>query len=356
MASKNVATFYPETMKSLPNWVLWKLEPDAHGRLTKIPYSALYNGKASSTKPYHWTTFDKACEALRRQPQVYNGLGFMLGVTLEDLQNAYQDAVEKNKQYDIDRLDYLIKKGEDIMSGLVFIDLDHCIDTKTEKYIPNDFFVSVTNVIGKDTYYEFSQSETGIHIFCFGDIPENIHTKEIEMYNSARFCAMTGKAISLCEPSDKSSAVLKLYEKHKRKDIPQEHRIKPDSTLDLSDTQIIEYALHNEKTGDRFKKLMNGDYSDYPSQSQADFELCKILAFWCDRDYETIERIFSLSGLSSRSKWKRRKYREDTITKACDSNYKYGLKESLSEYIARQDEFFSQGLKQFKEARHADKQ
>lgn len=318
MLNNNTGMFYPEAMRNLPNWVLWKLEPNKDGRMTKVPYSALYDGRASSTNPKTWTTFERVCSKVREQPGTYNGLGFMLFPT----------------------------------DKIVFIDLDHCIKNGNL----NDFSVGVINLIGKDTYYELSQSGTGLHVFCFGTLPENIHTKTIEMYSSARFCAMTGKTLSKCELSDKTAAVIQLYEKNKRYDISKPHKTVPDNTLRLSDLKIIEYASKNEHTGDKFQKLMSGDFSDYPSQSEADIELCRLLAFWADRDPDTIERIFSSSGLC-RSKWtKRPKYREQTITKACDS-----IEECFSEYIARKDsenapylEAVREMIKE-EEARNADK-
>ena len=47
---------------------------------------------------------------------------------------------------------------------------------------------------------------------------------------------------------------------------------------------------------------MKGDYSDYPSQSEADLALCNKLAFWCGNNPEQIDRLFCQSKLY-RKKW-----------------------------------------------------
>ncbi len=64
---------------------------------------------------------------------------------------------------------------------------------------------------------------------------------------------------------------------------------------------------------------MQGDYSDYPSQSEADLALCNELAFWCGNNPEQIDRLFRQSKLY-RQKWDQKHggktYGEMTILKA----------------------------------------
>ena len=52
--------YYPESLKNLPIWALWRIETDQKGRPTKVPYSPHYDGKASSTNPKTWGTFKQA--------------------------------------------------------------------------------------------------------------------------------------------------------------------------------------------------------------------------------------------------------------------------------------------------------
>jgi putative DNA primase/helicase len=88
---------------------------------------------------------------------------------------------------------------------------------------------------------------------------------------------------------------------------------------DLSDEDILSRA-YRAANGDRFMKLWNGDASDYQSHSEGDLALCAMLAFWTGPDPQRIERMFSESRLSQRSKWRERpRYRRDTVSKALES-------------------------------------
>ena len=59
----------------------------------------------------------------------------------------------------------------------------------------------------------------------------------------------------------------------------------------------------SSKNGAKIKKLWQGDWSDYPSQSEADIKLCSDLAWWCDyEDPSRVDRLFRHSQLY-REKW-----------------------------------------------------
>lgn len=285
--------YYPELMKSLPNWVLWKLEEDEDGKLTKVPYSALYNGRASSTNPNTWTSFKNVMDVYQNSNK-YSGIGFVF-----------------NRE-----------------SGLVFIDIDHCID---EDGVFNSTAQDILNTVNYGTYAEVSQSGSGIHIFTIGTIPKAFKYNSVEMYCEKRFVAMTGNAFIRKDVKPLPEETFLIYERYRK---PERHKaskesdhIRVDVILNLSDNDIIKKASENSVD---FMKLYNGDISGLESHSNADFRLCSIIAFWCDRDYDTIERIFSSSGLN-RDKWRNRSdYRHATICEACNR-----LNESLSEYIDR---------------------
>ena len=69
----------------------------------------------------------------------------------------------------------------------------------------------------------------------------------------------------------------------------------------LSDESVIDKTskwVNREK----FKKLWNGDIPSYESWSEADLALASILAFWCGRDMEHMDRLFRKSGLMQ-NKW-----------------------------------------------------
>lgn len=291
MKVSDIPIYYPSTMTSLPNWVLWKLESDANGNQSKIPYSALYNGHASSTNAKTWTTFDRVMEVYHNTNE-FSGIGFVF--TLE--------------------------------SGIVFVDIDHCIN---ENGILNETAQDILETVHKDTYVEVSQSGTGLHIFAKGTIPKAFKYHGVEMYSQGRFVAMTGRAIIRKDVTDKSKELLLIHSEYKTPEKEKKGFVPApiDILFHADDARIVEKALSGSSG---FRQLYYGDISGYDSHSNADLRLCMILAFWSDRDRETIDRIFRTSGLC-REKWTEREdYRERTITKACDD-----LEESVSQFIER---------------------
>ena len=148
-----ITNYYPSSLKTLRLWMLWRLEPDAKGRETKVPYSALYDGRASSTNPNTWTTFDRVNNRLEERPDYYKGIALA------------------------------------VSSGLVFIDIDHCVDEE------GHFSEVASDVVSRcgDQYIELSQSGTGLHILMIGTIPRNFKNSRngVEMYSQKRFIAMT---------------------------------------------------------------------------------------------------------------------------------------------------------------------
>lgn len=74
--------------------------------------------------------------------------------------------------------------------------------------------------------------------------------------------------------------------------------------------------------GRKFQRLFEGQFDDFNSQSEADLALCNILAFWCRKDHDQMDRIFRQSKLI-RPKWDemhgQETYGQMTIQKALDA-------------------------------------
>lgn len=288
--------FFPDTLINLPIWILWKLEPDDKGRITKVPYSGKYDGRASSSNPNTWTTFDCVMSKLERTGSKYNGIGV---------------CVHKSHR-------------------LIFIDIDHCVDADGQI---SDHALDIVKHMDAQ-FVELSQSGSGLHILALGEIPKSFKNSRngVEMYNDRRFVAMTGRAIRRGEPHEDADAVRYVWETYrtpeKKKTVVQ-HAF-PD--LERDDQWIIDHAM---KRG-RFRDLFNGSWLalGYGSQSEADIALCNILAFWCDCRPDQMDRIFRASSLY-REKWDRDDYRNRTLETAisnCDQTF--------SEYVQRGgDEF-----------------
>ena len=96
--------------------------------------------------------------------------------------------------------------------------------------------------------------------------------------------------------------------------------------------------------GDKIKALMDGDLSEYDSQSEADLALMGHLAFWFEKDAPTMDTIFRESGLY-RTKYEREDYAKRTISRALHSTksvYKPSLKnheDKKGEYCPNPDRF-----------------
>lgn len=283
--------YYPESLKKLPIWALWRIEQDPKGRQTKVPYSPHYDGKASSSNPKTWGTFDQAVQKFRSRPGFYNGISIAI-----------------SKDY-----------------GLVFIDIDHCVE--------EDGRLSETafDIVGSFShqFVELSQSRTGIHIIARGNIPRSFKNSQngVEMYAEKRFCSLTGYAFEETDPTEEQPAIDYVFETYKTPEKEIKRVISQNSALQKDDRWVIDHASERGK----FKDLYAGNWSaaGYNSQSEADLSLCMILAFWTDCDADQMDRIFRSSGLY-REKWDRQDYRETTIQTAVSQ-----CVESFSEYSCR---------------------
>lgn len=120
------------------------------------------------------------------------------------------------------------------------------------------------------------------------------------------------------------------YNPHKGKQTSKAPEARSFSVTCLDDLSIINKCYKSDK----FRTLFEGNWEAlFSSQSEADVALCTIIAFWANRDPETIERVFESSKLAARNKWAARAdYRERTIAQAIEY-----CTEDLDEFKARKD-------------------
>ncbi len=278
---------YPKSLKQLPIWVLWRLEERNGGKPTKVPYSPKYNGRAKSNDSQTWGTFEEARITYNSGQGYYQGLG--IGISKEH--------------------------------NLIFIDIDDCVNDGVFSEIAQEALS-----VFSEQYAELSQSGSGIHILALGEIPKSFKNSQngVEIYSEKRFCSLTGNRLLDGEPCLNQDSIDFFYDKYKLSK-PEIKRLKrPENALVADDDWVISHASEKGK----FSQLYSGDWSTiYRSQSEADLALCSILAFWCNCNFEQMDRIFSSSGLY-REKWERKDYKESTINTAislCDL--------TLQEYI-----------------------
>ena len=272
----------PDELRGIPRWVIWKTE-ERDGKTTKVLYRPHAPDKrGSSTDPGTWSDYEKA-EAAATLPGVA-GIGFCFN-------------------------------GD----GLIGVDFDHVRNPETG-LIDGDAWQEI-RALG--SYTEVSPSGTGVHVLCRGKIPGDKHrTGPREMYESGRYFTVTGKHVPGTRGiiTDSQPGIDTLYKKwFPQQDRPTAAPAQPAASppVRLEDDQVID-RLMNAANGDKFTKLMQGDISGYPSQSEAESAFCSLLAFW-SRDPSQIDRIYRRSKLC-RPKWDEmhgaRTYGETTINNA----------------------------------------
>ncbi len=145
----------PQELIERDQWVTWRYE-DEDGNPTdepegnKVPYNARTGGKASSTNPATWTSYDAAVRAAQRRK--HHGVGYVFS-------------------------------KDDPFAGT---DLDDCLEDG--KLAP--WATGIVKLL--DSYTEISPSGRGVKIFVKGDIPQSVKTESIELYKQGRYFTITG--------------------------------------------------------------------------------------------------------------------------------------------------------------------
>ena len=284
----------PQELKGYKNWVCWQAYPDpkSHSGISKKPINPRTGGFAMPNNSDTWSDFETAV----RESAKYSGIGFMFsnspffGVDLDDMPNDIQD--------------YQNGGADNIISEFV-------------------------NTL--QSYTEFSQSKTGVHIICKGTLPEGRRKAKndsggFEMYENGRFFVVTGNYCSeYGYINDCTESVKPLHSKYLGK--AAEPKPNKNITVNLNSVDDIVRAACSAKNGSLFKALYSGDFSAYSSHSEADMAFCNMLAFWCGCDAEKMDAIFRQSGLM-RDKWDRKQsgttYGVITLQKAisgCSQTY-----------------------------------
>lgn len=266
MASALSLDSFPADLRSERRWVTWRYE-ERRGKTTKRPLQ-------STTEPDAWLSASEGCYYVDRNG--LDGVGFVVG------------------------------------NGVVGIDLDGCIDAD-----------GTLHEIGRDaittlgTYAEKSPSGRGLHLLIRGTIerPRKLSARGgvpgREVYDgrkgSARFFTVTGDRLGshtrLAEGPLAQAALDAFIAKwfHER---PQSAVLGDDAAGEedaLDDTRLLQ-VMFGAKDGALWRKVFHGDYSRYPSQSEADLALCGKLRFYTHAKPAQIDRLFRKSGLM-RPKW-----------------------------------------------------
>lgn len=266
----------PDELKNYKQFVVWKYETRDE-KPTKVPYDPRTGRKASVTNSNDWIPFDWAVWAVKNHG--YDGIGFVL--TKDD--------------------------------PFIFIDLDNPHGKVPDPNSELERQIRISEAFGA-TYQERSPSGKGLHIICKGSIPSGRRKDALEIYDSERYMTMTGdvwKNEPIREHHEYSNLLWAELGGCASVDTSTVNK-----TQTRSDDEIWSLAT-NASNAEKFLKLFNGDFSEYPSQSEADQALINIIAFYT-QNREQIKRIFSFSKLAERDKAKRKTYIDYTVNRALD--------------------------------------
>ena len=294
-----------EELKNYNNWVLWKkIKKVSQDKPVKMPFN-IDGSLADTTDSKTWTSFNDALEMYKKGG--YNGIGFVFS-------------------------------KDDPFVG---IDIDDCI---SEKGIINDDAIKIIKDF--NSYTEVSQSKRGLHIIIRGKKTGNKCRKgQFEVYDNNRYFALTGIQLTNTPSTVEARQVTlnwlygKVFGEAKQKKIEGCTR----STITNLDELAIIEKIEKSHLGSEFKKLYDGDYSNFTrividqdvkrkageppktkvinDHSAGDYSLCRMIAYYT-QDVNVIDSIFRRSGLI-RGKWDSGGYGTKTINNAIKSLTKY---------------------------------
>lgn len=269
----------PKELKARPQWVVWKYETRPGAKKPTKPLYSAHNGRLAATdNPATWSNFDDAVKAI--------GNGF-------------------------DGIGYVIAADD----PYCFIDLDSYDDSLTKEDLETHNRIANTF----NSYSEISPSKGGLHLIVKGSIPFGRRRNGVEIYSSGRYMTMTGDVWRDAPILDESPLLHKLWEELAPVNaVAHNGNAALDADQSLPDEEVIIRAS-GAMNGEKFQHLWAGNWQlDYPSQSEADFALIDILAFYTQNRAQ-ITRLFRRSGLGKRPKASRNQYIEYMLNKAFDN-------------------------------------
>jgi len=263
----------PEEMKTLKRFIGWKKEV-LNGKVVKLPYSLIDGQSYAWNNPERW-------------------LGF-------------KEAKDKNQPL-----------------GFVLVDEDHIICVDLDQAIVDGRLTAMAESIVEaftGTYMELSQSGQGIHIFCKGNLLDNVikPSEGIEIYKSNRYIALTGDVgdgsyfpISN-QLLDKQAELDKLYKKWTQDKVSIRSQIKDFQSLILSQEghlnglSLSEILDTMEKTNSKAKLLINGE-SITGDHSRDDFIFLVLARNYTDGNPELMKDLFLMTPLNRIGSQEKRK-------------------------------------------------
>lgn len=263
----------PAELQALNQWVVWRFEDQGGKKPTKVPYNPATGKKADTTNPHTWSDFAICC--MGAEQKLYDGIGFVLAssdpYTFIDLDDVHGDTEAAERQLKIFQ--------------------------------------------AFDSYSERSPSGAGLHIIVKGSVPTGRKRAYVEVYSDVRFMTMTGDVFhaSLIQP--RQELVTALWEQ--MGGAPVVDNYAGDATEKIADQEVINTAAAADN-GEKFCNLWHGKWEQYySSQSEADFALINIIAFYTQHKGQIV-RLFRFSALGQRDKAQRDKYVNYMVSRSFD--------------------------------------
>lgn len=295
----------PLELRTYRQWIVWRYEDCGTNKPTKIPYCAVTGKLADVTDSATWNTFDVCLQVLKSNSW-YSGLGFVLSendpYTFIDLDDPYE--LTPNGLYKHENPELVMNR---------------------QIQIHNEF----------NSYSELSPSGKGLHIIIKGNVPTGRRRSSIEIYSDMRYMTMTGN-IYRNEKINEFNDLANVLWSQMGEGREAKAFYDPKAAQLNTDHQVIEMVL-NASNGEKAKRLANGDFTEwYESQSEADFALINIIAFYT-QNREQIIRLFRSTVLGQREKAKRNNYVNYMVNRSFDRMLPPidldGLKNRLQEAI-----------------------
>lgn len=248
----------PAALRDRPQWVLAGAD--------KRPLTA--DGRAaSSTDPSTWTDFDTACRAAAAK-------GLHIG--------------------------YMLHESDPFA----------CIDLDVKDVTPREHIERFQKIVAAfDSYTERSRSGKGLHVWVEGKIGRGVKRDGVEVYSQERFIICTGDTY-IDRPVAQRQELLGKLASEMRPSASTEIQLDGD---DAPDWSLAAFAAQDSG---ELGRLFAGDWQGrYPSQSEADLALVKLLLPHADSSRECW-LTFRLSKLGERDKAGRLDYARATLSLA----------------------------------------
>jgi NrS-1 polymerase HBD domain/AAA domain len=281
----------PSELRARDQWVCWRrVQRAGKSKPTKEPWRADGSGRASSTDPATWTTFENASAALERGR--FDGLGYVFA-------------------------------ADDPYAG---VDLDGCIDEHGEMHP-----AAAAIVQRLDSYAERTPSGAGVHVIVKATLRSDRHSTartrwgdKFEVYDRGRFFTVTGNGSG--EIGERQVQLDVLVADMFSPPMPPRSSLRASAHVTADDRELLRRAFA-ARNGTKVRALYDGDTSSHGGDdSAADLALCSALAFWTGPYPDRIDQLFRGSGLY-REKWDSRRgdstYGRQTIEKALQACTNY---------------------------------